>query len=122
MAGELICYEYHCAQKPVYKGYCEDHKWRRHFDGSCHADDCYDDMTRKGYCRKHTFEKFKPEKPKIFELLENDKILAHGITFENKQTVVHWYGEYESTVVWPSVDDLIAINGHQGKRIIKYFD
>jgi hypothetical protein len=42
-------------------------------------------------------------------------VVADGVVFEDGVTVLRWRGERRSTVVWASVDDAIAIHGHDGK-------
>ncbi|WP_174816991.1 hypothetical protein [Nocardia brasiliensis] len=41
-------------------------------------------------------------------------VVADGVTFADGVTVVHWRGQRRSTVVWPSVEDAIAVHGHDG--------
>ena len=41
-------------------------------------------------------------------------VVADGVTFDDGTTVVRWRGERRSTVVWPSVEDAIAVHGHDG--------
>lgn len=49
-------------------------------------------------------------------------VVADGVVFEDGATVLHWRGERRSTVVWDSVDDAIAVHGHDGKTRLVYHD
>jgi hypothetical protein len=44
--------------------------------------------------------------------------VAEGVQFDDGVTVVHWRGKHASTVVWPSIDDVLEINCHGGKTRI----
>lgn len=42
-------------------------------------------------------------------------VVAEGIIFSDGVCVVRWNsGPHMSTVVWPSIDDVVAIHGHGG--------
>ena len=41
-------------------------------------------------------------------------LVAEGVVFSDGTAVLRWTVEYKSTCVYDSVDDLIAIHGHQG--------
>ena len=49
-------------------------------------------------------------------------VVADGASFPDGVTVVRWRGERQSTVVWPSVEDVIAIHGHGGATVIEWDD
>lgn len=49
-------------------------------------------------------------------------VVADGVTFDDGVTVVRWRGERRSTVVWPSVEDAIAVHGHDGATRLVYTD
>ncbi len=40
--------------------------------------------------------------------------VADGAVFPDGTTVIRWRGERQSTVVWPTLDDVEAIHGHGG--------
>ncbi|HCS56185.1 MAG TPA: hypothetical protein DIW80_01915 [Gordonia polyisoprenivorans] len=45
--------------------------------------------------------------------------VAEGIQFSDGTVVVHWcVGPYRSTVVWDSIDSVLAVHGHQGATTI----
>ena len=41
--------------------------------------------------------------------------VAEGVEFHDKQCVLSWFGAHHSLEVHPSIDDIIAIHGHQGR-------
>src|SRR6185437_11313557 len=55
--------------------------------------------------------------PEVFKMIRNDKIVADGCIFNNGKCVVNWLGEFSSTVVWNSYEDMKNVNGHPGTRI-----
>jgi hypothetical protein len=49
-------------------------------------------------------------------------IVADGVVFPDGVSVIRWRGERQSTVVWPSVEDVEAIHGHNGATRIEWVD
>lgn len=50
-------------------------------------------------------------------------IVAEGVAFTDGTTVVRWVvGEHQSTVVWPGVDSVVAIHGHDGATRLVWVD
>ena len=49
-------------------------------------------------------------------------IVADGVEFPDGTTVIRWRGERQSTVVWPSIEDVEAIHGHGGATRIVWID
>ncbi len=47
-------------------------------------------------------------------------VVAEGAVFSDGTAVVHWLGKHSSTTVWPSIDSMIAINGHGGRTQVVY--
>jgi len=41
-------------------------------------------------------------------------VVAEGVEFTDGTCVIRWRGDRQSTVVWPSVQDVEAIHGHGG--------
>jgi hypothetical protein len=48
--------------------------------------------------------------------------VADGCVFPDGVTVVRWRGDRQSTVVWPSIEDVEAIHGHGGATRIVWHD
>jgi hypothetical protein len=65
---------------------------------------------------------------RTFELIRDEDVtgvsgtgvVADGVVFDDGITVLRWRGERRSTVVWASVDDAVAIHGHDGKTRLVY--
>lgn len=49
-------------------------------------------------------------------------VVAEGVCFSDGTAAVRWRGEKQSTVVWNSIDDAIAIHGHGGATRIEWLD
>jgi hypothetical protein len=45
-------------------------------------------------------------------------VVAEGVEFDDDTVVLHWRGEHRSTVIWPSIDSVIAVHGHDGRTRI----
>ncbi|MFF2922746.1 hypothetical protein ACFVTP_10135 [Streptomyces celluloflavus] len=43
--------------------------------------------------------------------------VAEGVLFSDGTTVIRWRGQYASTVTWASLDDALAVHGHDGATI-----
>lgn len=41
--------------------------------------------------------------------------IAEGIEFHDGQVVLSWYGQHHTLEVCPSVADVVAIHGHEGR-------
>lgn len=48
--------------------------------------------------------------------------VAEGIEFHDKQVAISWFGTYHSTEIHPSIQQVEAIHGHQGKTIVVWLD
>lgn len=55
-----------------------------------------------------------------FRIERDDKIVAYGHQFISGKCVVEWQGKYKSIVIWESLEDLKAVNGHPGTKFIFY--
>ena len=49
-------------------------------------------------------------------------IVAEGIVFSNGKCALSWTTQYQSIAVYDSIDDLIAIHGHDGKTTVVFSD
>lgn len=49
-------------------------------------------------------------------------IVAEGVEFSDGTVVIRWLGDHRSTVVWPSIDDAVAVHGHQGATRFEFVD
>jgi hypothetical protein len=48
------------------------------------------------------------------------RVVAEGVVFEDGSVVVRWLGDHRSTVVWNSLEDALAIHGHDGKTMVEF--
>lgn len=50
-------------------------------------------------------------------------VVAEGVVFSDGHAAVRWVvGEHRSTVVWESVDSVVAIHGHNGATRLVWDD
>ena len=49
-------------------------------------------------------------------------IVAEGVQFHDGQCVLSWFGQLHSINVYPDVETLLNIHGHEGKTIIIWDD
>jgi hypothetical protein len=49
-------------------------------------------------------------------------IIAEGVVFGDGRVAMRWKTRYQSTTIYDTVDDLLAIHGHSGKTVLKFID
>lgn len=50
-------------------------------------------------------------------------VVAEGVRFSDGTVVVRWVvGDHRSTVIWPSIEAVIAIHGHGGATTVEWVD
>lgn len=49
-------------------------------------------------------------------------VVADGVQFPDGVCVIRWRGERQSTVVWPSIEDVEVIHGHNGATRIEWLN
>jgi hypothetical protein len=47
-------------------------------------------------------------------------VVAYGCVFPSGVVVLNWRGEEGSVSVWPSMESMIKIHGHQGKTVVQW--
>jgi hypothetical protein len=48
-------------------------------------------------------------------------LVAEGVEFEDGSVVLRWcVGEHRSTVIWPGIESVKAIHGHDGRTWIEW--
>ena len=65
-----------------------------------------------------------------FELIRNEDVsgvsgtgvIAEGVEFGDRTVVVRWHGKTASTVCWASIDDAMAVHGHEGRTSLRWLD
>lgn len=48
--------------------------------------------------------------------------VADGCKFADGWVAVHWPGNYASTSVWPDIESVLAIHGHDGATVVDWID
>lgn len=48
--------------------------------------------------------------------------VAEGCQWRDGTVTVRWYGEHPSTVNWSSIEDAMAIHGHDGRTVVAWTD
>lgn len=49
-------------------------------------------------------------------------IVAEGVEFHDGQVAVSWFGRHHCVSIWPNIEDVVAIHGHEGRTIIVWLD
>ena len=49
-------------------------------------------------------------------------IVAEGVEFSDGAAVLRWCVGLRSTAVYDSIDDLVAIHGHEGATMLRWLD
>lgn len=49
-------------------------------------------------------------------------IVAEGIVFHDGQVAVSWFGRHHCVSVWPAIQDVEAIHGHEGATYVEWLD
>jgi hypothetical protein len=47
-------------------------------------------------------------------------VVAEGVQFSDGKVALRWRGDKASTVVWDSIEDAMAIHGHDGKTRVDW--
>lgn len=47
-------------------------------------------------------------------------VVAEGVQFHDGQIAVSWFGKHHCISVWPHIEDVVAIHGHEGKTIVEW--
>jgi len=59
--------------------------------------------------------------PRTFRMLREGHVVAYGVVFPNTgKCVVAWTGSFKSIVIWDSLTDLKAVNGHSDTHFVFY--
>jgi len=57
---------------------------------------------------------------RLFEL-RRDEVVAQGVIFDNGKCALTWLTEYRSVSAYDSIDDVVAVHGHETK-IVQFAD
>jgi len=47
-------------------------------------------------------------------------VVAEGVIFHDGQVAVSWFGKHHCVSVWPNIEDVEAIHGHEGRTIVEF--
>jgi hypothetical protein len=69
-------------------------------------------------------------KPQTFELVRYSDIsgvsgtgvVAEGCVFTDGSVALRWHGANPSTAVWPDLDSILAVHGHDGATVVRWLD
>lgn len=53
-------------------------------------------------------------------LRRSSEVIAEGVQFTDGTFVVHWLGEYASTVVWRNATEAMVVYGHDGDTVLEW--
>lgn len=67
---------------------------------------------------------------RLFQLVRNEDssgvsgtgVVAEGVEFANRECVLHWLSKKSSLGIYSTMDDIIAIHGHDGKTVIVFVE
>lgn len=68
--------------------------------------------------------------PRTFYLLRNEDvtgvsgtgIVAWGVEFPDGTVATRWRGEHPATAVWPNIEEVVAVHGHNGATVVRWLD
>lgn len=69
-------------------------------------------------------------RPRTFELVRyrdpsgvsGTGVVAEGCEFTDGSVALRWRGDNPATAVWPDVESILAVHGHQGATEIRWID
>ena len=69
-------------------------------------------------------------RPRTFELVRyrdpsgvsGTGVVAEGCEFSDGSVALRWRGDNPATAVWPDVDSVLAVHGHQGATEVRWID
>lgn len=68
--------------------------------------------------------------PRTFELVRYRDLsgvsgtgpVAEGVEYSDGSVALRWKGDHPATAVWPSLDDVLAVHGHEGATVVRWLD
>lgn len=71
-----------------------------------------------------------PSSPRTFELVRHHDVsgqtgtgvVAEGVQFTDGSAALRWRGGHPATAVWPNVEEVLAVHGHQGATELRWLD
>lgn len=67
---------------------------------------------------------------KTFHLIRKEDVsgvsgtgrVAEGVQFHDGQVVMSWFGQLHSIAIYPSIEILISIHGHDGRTTVEWIE
>lgn len=47
-------------------------------------------------------------------------VIAEGVEFSNGVCVLNWLTDFTSQGIYPSIEEIIDIHGHEGRTVLRY--
>jgi hypothetical protein len=76
-----------------------------------------DPLARRGHMRRFLLNRTEDTSG-----VSGTGVVAEGIAFTDGTVVLRWTVQFKSTAVYESVEDLIAIHGHEGTTEVAWLD
>lgn len=48
--------------------------------------------------------------------------VAEGVQFSDRTLALRWLGDHPATAVWPSLESVLAVHGHNGLTEVRWVD
>ena len=70
------------------------------------------------------------QSPRTFELVRyrdlsgvsGTGVVAEGCVFSDGSVALRWRGDNPATAVWPDIDSVLAVHGHQGATEVRWIE
>jgi len=49
-------------------------------------------------------------------------VVAEGVQYTDGSVALRWLGDHPATAVWPSLDEVLAVHGHEGATVAAFPD
>lgn len=67
---------------------------------------------------------------RLFQLIRDEDssgvsgtgVVAEGVEFTNRECVIHWLAKRSSMGIYVTIDDVVAVHGHDGKTRVVFVD
>lgn len=68
------------------------------------------------------FRRFDLERKEDVSGISGTGVVAQGCQFADGTVALHWLGDMASTIVYNSMEDLVAVHGHNGRTTVEWID
>lgn len=49
-------------------------------------------------------------------------VVAEGVQYSDNTVALRWRGQHPATAVWPDLDEVLAVHGHDGATVARWID